>query len=339
MLRRLLFLATICLALAPSVALACGMPLNARIPAEQSLIIFDGTRVQIITTMQLDIEQPGAAVVLPVPGDPEVDQPAGGDALFSYLEEATKPLRVVERRIVWRWNEGSSAGSGAPGGVNVLGRETLGGYDVARLAADDPQALAQWLADNGYEVPAPAQPVLDSYIADGWRFVAIKLAPEAEQGGSLAPLRVSFPAQQIVYPMRLAALADAPIDLQLYVLSDHRVRIDNLETLFAGPLDSLEPAPTGALTAIVRGAPYLTKLRNYRLSPQQVQGDFVAQNAPNDEPYRETFIVYDDISGFAVFGPAVCLGVAISLGAVGLALLLRRRFRQVAEQGNAPPPS
>jgi hypothetical protein len=221
----------------------------------------------------------------------------------------------------------------------VLGRETLGGYDVARLAADDPQALAQWLADNGYEVPAPAQSTLDSYIADGWRFVAIKLADAAAQGGSLSPLRVSFPAQEMVYPMRLAALADAPLDLQLYVLSDHRVRTDNLTTRFAGPLVSLSPAPTGDLAALVTGAPYLTKLRNEQLSPQVVTGDFVLSNAPSDEPYRETYTVYDDISGYAVFGPAVCLGVAISLAALGLALWLRWRFRRVAEQRNAPPAS
>ncbi|MBC8078559.1 MAG: DUF2330 domain-containing protein [Chloroflexales bacterium] len=339
MLRRLLLFATLCLALAPSAALACGMPLNARIPAEQSLIIFGGGRQQIITTMQLDIDRPGAAVVLPVPADPEVDQPGGGDQLFAYLQNATKPLQQVERRIVWRWNDGATSGAAPGGRVSVLGRETLGAYDVARLAADDPQALAQWLGENGYEVPPPAQPVLDAYIADGWRFVAIKLDSAAAESGSLAPLRISFPAQQIVYPMRLAALADRPIDLLLYVLSDHRVQVDNLDTLFAGPLATLAPAPTGDLAALVRGAPYLTKLRNYQLSPQSVQGDFVARNAPSDEPYRETFTVYDDISGYAAFGPAVCLGAAVSVAAIGGALLLRRKFRQVGEQTKAPPPA
>lgn len=339
MTRRLLLFAALSLALAPSAALACGMPLNARIPAEESLIIFGGGRQQIITTMQLDIERPGAAVVLPVPADPEVDQPAGGDKLFAYLQEATKPLRQVERRIVWSLDDRSATGGAAPGGVNVLGRETLGGYDVARLAADDPQALAQWLAGNGYEVPPAAQPVLDSYIADGWRFVAIKLGASAEQGGSLAPLRVSFASQRIVYPMRLAALADRPIDLQLYVLSDHRTQVETLETLFAGTLATLDPAPAGDLAALVGGAPYLTKLRNYQLSPQSVAGDFVVRNAASDEPHRETFTVYEDISGFAVFGPAACLGVAISAAALGVALLLRRRLGRVGEQTKAPPPA
>ena len=83
-----------------------------------------------------------------------------------------------------------AAGAGAPGGVSVLGQETLGGYEVARLAADDASALQAWLDANGYSVPPAAQPILTAYMADGWSFVAVRLAAGAPDG-SLEPSQLT----------------------------------------------------------------------------------------------------------------------------------------------------
>lgn len=91
---RVFALATAALALAirpPTTALACGMPLAARIPAEQALISFAGGREEIVTSVQLQSDRPGAAVVFPMPGVPE-------------------PYRMVENRTVY------VTGTPAPGG-------------------------------------------------------------------------------------------------------------------------------------------------------------------------------------------------------------------------------
>src|SRR5215211_2338426 len=110
----------------PSQGLACGMPLAARIPAEQALIHFANGREEIVTSVQLQADRPGAAVIFPVPGVPEVSA-LGNNDLFDYLAEVTRPEVRTEEIAVGPGTQ-LPVGAGAPGGgVNVLGREVIGG--------------------------------------------------------------------------------------------------------------------------------------------------------------------------------------------------------------------
>ena len=316
----------------PAGALACGMPLAARIPSEQALITFANGREQIIASVQLEADKPGAAVIFPVPAAPEVGVLERAD-LFDYLAEATRPeLRITE---VPSSSDGAPAG-GAAGGVNVLGRDRIGGYDVARLAADDPNALRAWLDANGYRAPAGAEPILQAYIDEGWKFVAVKLAPDRPANGALAPLRMAFSSDRIVYPMRLGALADRPLDVLLYIAADHRVAVAPLALEYAGPTSQLSPAPPAEFAGLLR-APFLTKLRGAALDPAALTRDFVAEQAPDDAPFRkvESRVVY--VPGAApsarsMAGPifGVVLVFIASLVSFGFALGLRRRINAIA---------
>src|SRR5438094_9655250 len=101
---------------APAGALACGMPLAARIPSEQALIVFASGREEIITSVHLQSDGPGAAVIFPVPGVPEVGV-LDSQELFGYLGDVTRPQERVEERIVWNGQQGPEmlAAGGAPG--------------------------------------------------------------------------------------------------------------------------------------------------------------------------------------------------------------------------------
>ncbi|MBX0327912.1 DUF2330 domain-containing protein [Oscillochloris sp. ZM17-4] len=336
MLRPYLMVLGVILALAPGAALACGMPLGARITFERALLIDAGPRKQLITTVDLSDADPDAAVIFPVPAAPTVDQPAGGDGLFPYLIAATQPLVEQKSRYVWRLSD--TAGAGAPpGGVSVLGRETLGGYDVARLSADDPAALQTWLDQNGYRVPAAAAPILAAYVGEGWKFVAVKLSA-GDREGALSPLRISYQAEDLIYPMRLGSLSDRPVGVELFVLSDHRSELPALSTTFAGPLSSLDPAPTGDLAELLSGAPYLTRMRSAELDPASLTDDFTVGRAASDDPYREAVTVYTDVSiaeDYAIMGIFLCLA-AFSPVSFLLALAIRRRIRALAPAPEDP---
>jgi hypothetical protein len=306
------------------------MPLDARIPSEQALILFASGREEIITSVQILSDKPGAAVIFPVPGIPEVEA-LSSDTLFSFLAEVTRPLERVEERLVWRSRDGAVGGA-APGGVNVLGQEIVGGYSVARLQADDPSALQTWLDQNGYQAPEAATPILRAYTDAGWAFVAVKLAPNQNAAGALKPLRIAFDSPEIVYPMRLGALADQPIDVLLYVLADHRVDIPGMETQYAGPVAQLDRAPPAELAALFT-APYLTKLRNSAIAPATLTADFVARQAASDEPFRKVTVrtVYVDAwgrMGLPIAG--LVLVILSSAVALGFAFGLRRRMNQIA---------
>ncbi len=141
----------------------------------------------------------------------------GDTEVFEELGRLTAP-RVEYRDSWWptfTWLLPGAASSlesaGAPGGaVNLLGRQRIGPFDVTRLAANDPTALATWLADKGFPRPDSLDANLAPYIADHWEIVAIQLAP-AQAGesltGDLQPLRLSFTSDKLVYPMRLSRSA------------------------------------------------------------------------------------------------------------------------------------
>ncbi|MEI7770910.1 MAG: DUF2330 domain-containing protein, partial [Chloroflexales bacterium] len=236
----------ILIALAPGLSRACGLPLEARITFERALLISDGASQQLITSVDLSAAGPNAAVVFPVPAASTVDQPAGAGALFGYLTEATKPRVERKNRYVWRVRNLDTAGGAAPpgAGVSVFQRQILGGFEVASLAADDPTALQQWLTANGYALPAAAQPILRAYVADGWKFVAVKRSA-GDPEGALSPLRIRYAGATPVYPMRLGTLSTRPVGVELFVLSAHRSQVPALPTTFAGPLSSLDPPPAG----------------------------------------------------------------------------------------------
>jgi hypothetical protein len=62
-LRKIVLLCVLLFLLArPAAARACGMPLDAHIPAEQALIVFTGGREEIITSVRLQSDKPGAMV-------------------------------------------------------------------------------------------------------------------------------------------------------------------------------------------------------------------------------------------------------------------------------------
>jgi hypothetical protein len=325
----------------PSQALACGMPLSARIPAEQALIHFANGREEIVTSVQLQADRPGAAVIFPVPGVPEVSALASND-LFDYLADVTRPEVRTEEFAIGPGTQ-LPVGEGAPGGgVNVLGREVIGGYDVARLEADDTATLQAWLDQNGFVAPAGATPILSAYIGEGWKFVAVKLAPQGTANGKLAPLRLAFDTARIVYPMRLGALADGPLDVLLYVVADHRSELAQMTTEYAGSVAQLDRPPPAELAALFR-APYLTKMRNTALAPASLTEDFVIGQAATDAPYRmvTTRTVYvtrepspagDSGNGRSVAGPIIGVALAFiaSTIALGLALGLRKRMNAVA---------
>ena len=69
-------------------------------------------------------------------------------------------------------------------------------------------------------------------IRQGWKFVAIRLAPQSN--GRLKPLRVSFKTDIPVYPMRLY-LATKPIDLTVYTLADGQRQVEG-DTVWSGPV-------------------------------------------------------------------------------------------------------
>ena len=249
----------------PAWACGCGayVPDNpgSSVADERALIAWDGSTEDILMSLSVTGASDRAAWVMPVPSAARVS--LGDTEVFEELGRLTAP-RIEYRDSWWPtipwlvWAGAASDTAGAPAGaVNVLGRQRLGPFDVTRLAADDPTALANWLTDNGFPHPDGLDDNLAPYVADGWEIVAIQLVP-AEAGGSLSgalqPLRLSFASDTVVYPMRLSRSATMSQYIDLYVLAAHRmdpsavpVAGDKPTLEFAGPIERSDSPRIGRL--------------------------------------------------------------------------------------------
>lgn len=275
----------------PAGACACGVALGAKAGAERALLSLEDGRQEIV--LGLDLSAPDAsvsgrraAVLLPVPATPTVTTLDPDEAaVFAQLERATATL-PRPRSDDEEPTDGAVAP--APPGVSVLSRERIGGYDVTRLRAGDARALRGWLDRGGYETPAAAEPILRDYVRRDWAFVAIRLAAPIEgRDGTLSPLRVSFPAKRLVYPLRLSSQARGPVDVQLYVAGEHRVVATNFDTFFAGFVSSLRPPLSAPVRRMVRG-PYLTRLRIASDDPARITSDVHFRQGVSDRLFRSS---------------------------------------------------
>jgi hypothetical protein len=255
----------------PAEACGCGVAIEAEVNSESGLVIASPGKEEIILSLDLESSSDErAAVVLPVPGVPQVAAIDKGDPL-AYLDEATQPPPEVAPGS--GDEDGATAGAAPP--VDVIGREQIGGYDVTRLASNDREALDTWLDENGYEVPDGADKIFESYIRQGWKFVAIRLADDSD--GRLKPLRVSFNVDIPIYPMRLSSLAKRPIDLTLYTLADSERQVEGLDTVWSGPVTALDPPPPPELAALFEKGEFVTRLEVEGAEPESFDTDLVIE--------------------------------------------------------------
>ncbi len=172
-------------AVAPSSACGCGGFAGDPVVVgeERALVVFDGSRETI--TMRFGLTsgvQPGgrSAWIMPVPSRPSLE--LGDNKVFGAIDAATGPERVEETRYHLGFepaedDETVTADDGAPAsgagggatdsGVEVLDRRRLGSYEISTLAANDRDALIDWLDENGYDLPPDLAEGVDFYINKG----------------------------------------------------------------------------------------------------------------------------------------------------------------------------
>ncbi|MGB8645764.1 MAG: DUF2330 domain-containing protein [Anaerolineae bacterium] len=325
---------------APAEACGCGgyVPRegDAHVTQERALLRWDGQTEDIVMAFNVQGSSDEAALIMPVPARASVK--LADPKLFDTLQELTKPL-VEKRPRAPSFGLGAGApeavGGAAPP-VTLLDRQTLGPFDVSTLTATDSTALVDWLKTNGYNMRPQLAQALQPYVDQQWYYVAVRLTP-GQSGdklkGSLDPIWISFPAQQLVYPMRASAAATIPLPVILYVLAPHRVTksasFGPSHLAYAGWVDPGTAGVTPALAPFVGSKMFLTKYQDTAF-PSQINADYVFAQAPTDETYRDTQIEYvDDPSVYLV--PLLLCGVmALAALAVLLAVVIFavRRLRK-----------
>ncbi|MCL4304194.1 MAG: DUF2330 domain-containing protein [Anaerolineae bacterium] len=332
------------LAAAPAEACGCGVYIpregEGSVVQERALVRWDGQTEDIVMALGVQGHSSEAAWIMPVPARATVK--LGEVSLFDTLQELTQP------RVEYRYGlmpplmlGAGAAPDGVIGGappVLLLNQQTLGPFEISTLAATDASALSDWLADNGYNFPEGLAEVLQAYVEQNWFYIAARLTSGVEGEeltGDLDPLWITFPSDEIVYPMRATALASGVMPVFVYVLADHRVeKAQTFGDAHVSFADWIDPAtlPAGSpLAPFLERKLFLTKFEERIWNPQLVTGDYIFTFTDQDEIYHDVEVEYVyDIGGvpiiLLVMGGVCLVGLGLVAGLI-LLLLSRRRRR------------
>ncbi len=184
-------------------------------PEQKALIYFHNGIEDLVISPSFQGAPSDFAWVVPVPAIPKVEVLRG--APFHELVKWAFPPPVYTERSKFKSTEKAMAGAS----VQVIEEKNVGAYHVAVLRSNDSNALGNWLALNQYHLPEAAIPAMNQYIHEGWTFVASKVKNEffgnGLSQGVLAPLRLTFPANYPVYPMRLSAANPYPFKVLIFL--------------------------------------------------------------------------------------------------------------------------
>ncbi len=221
---------------------------------------------------------------------------------------------------------GKARGGGEPGpAVEVLDRGIIGSYEVTTVTSTDPGALGVWLKDNGFTMAPGAQPVIADYVKAGWVFSAAKLRRDQDTTRPSAPhpLVFKFKADQPVYPLRLTAVENGSLKVDLYVFGPGRAAADGFEVkrCAAAELTDADPyhyhfrkkdrvdiSHDGLGALMVKGLT-LTRLSG-TLSPRQMGSDALIRFSPAGAYQQEFYL------GSSAIGLSLNVGTGVLLGCV-----------------------
>ncbi len=312
-------------------ACACGgivsPDLDARVTGEQSLVALDGNAETIVMRLDLHSVADNAALIVPTPTPATASQAEPG--LFRELERLTAP-RIEHGGTGHSGLE--EAGAAPGGGPTVVAQVQLGPLEATTLTGGDLTGVRHWLDSNGYTMRPEVTAALDPYLKQGWSFVAMRLTGGAPLSGQLDPVRLDFTSDQLVYPMRMSAVAKDTQRVTIYTLGQHRMQRTDADASrqdvtvdYAG---SIEGRTTDqSLTELSIKNPYLTKISTTITEPSSIATDFIFSPAPNDDPYQRVIGRDDgdaDVGAFLVALGASAIVVVLA-AAVGTIWFVRYR--------------
>ena len=291
----------------------------------RSIVIYDreNQRVGFIPQISFKGRPQDFCVVVPTPTTPKLN-PVSGNIFFE-AEQLTAP----------EWSERGSgclfsndfvpeSDKETGSSVEVISEKSVGIFDTVTLSATSPDALINWLNDNGYKYSVQDKEILDYYIQQSWVFTAMKIDSSSVSGMddyyygyNINPIIFRYSASAPTYPMHLASInAEDSTDLIVYVLSDSKMTFPGAKVEYANKIDDKELEEINksypAFGGLIGQNRYLTKLKR-TFSIMEMESDVEITPAVDNNEFKD--IVFYGFSPLTDFLP---LGIV-----VGILLILR----------------
>jgi len=281
------------------------------------------------------------AWIVPVPARPQLEPAAM--ALFRDCWALTRPVWRDDDEWFGCGSETIRSGEDSDTPV-IFDDQVVGIYHTLTLGADEAGPLADSLDAWGFLHDANRQETLAAlqhYIDKSWCFVAMRIDSAGaldeldDRGwyGSLQPIRLIFPSEQIVYPMRISAVsATQETPLTLFVCADHRMTFPQATVEYANRFSETEFEEAretySHLAPRLRAGVFVTRLHRV-FTPEEMTDDLLLERAAND---REFVLIRQ--SGFTDAQGLDAGFVACALLGAGFLLAGRKRRRAEARNGS-----
>ncbi len=198
---------------------------------ERMLLAVSSTQSTLFDQIRYSGSPSSFAWVLPIHGTVTVGLSA--DVLFNSIDAVTAtqinppPQNCPSPNCHAGFADTSASGGASGSPVQILAQANVGPYATVQLHSSDSSALDAWLATNGFNIPAAVQPILDSYVKEGFDFLAMKLLPN--QGvNSMRPVRVTTTGASFSLPLRMASVGTGAITgITIWVVADGRYEPQN----------------------------------------------------------------------------------------------------------------
>jgi hypothetical protein len=192
--------------------------------------------------------------------------------------------------------------------VEIVKAEKAGIYDVKVIRSQSAEAILDWLRENGFVFSETDKQVFEEYIGREWCFVVAKVEPEPQtekqkivSEGMVAPLILKFETEKAVYPLALTSTVGTETEILLYTLSESKLDCGDRLTLRHARkkqstysilyLLSENESKAKYLFADIPKHMFLCKFKK-KLKPQEMNRDLEFEFAPDNEPYKETKLVW-----------------------------------------------
>lgn len=137
--------------------------------------------------------------------------------------------------------DAAAPAAGGTEGLSVQSYGTIGSYEVNVLKAETGKPVLEWLEKHEIVAPKTALDAIDQYAKEKWVFLAAEFRKDSDRPLPPHPLKAVFDTDKPVYPMRLTGAQDAPLFLEMLVISDQRAKIEGMKAWTCTNEDILVP--------------------------------------------------------------------------------------------------
>lgn len=198
---------------------------------QSAMVIVEDDALHYILQLEVEGNSKEIGWLIPTPAVPDAPE-LTESTFFTAFNSRTEPHLIA-------CSGGGGCGSDEltnlrQGAGVVIDEGRIGALEYAVLSGDGTD-LGTWLTERNYPVGTEVQATIDRYVADGWSFVAMRIADDTmgSERTAIGPVHVRIPyTGEPVFPTGMTALSTgSSVDMLLYIVADGRMAPSNYVVL------------------------------------------------------------------------------------------------------------